>query len=78
MYTNHITIHTQERIPKKTAKRQYSSTLKTRVHTGIRTSTEFCTQCTNTPTWVKQKRQQMGLTELKMHCTCKSRDQKTG
>jgi len=75
MYLYHITIHTQERILKKTAKRQYSKDLKTHVHTGICTLTELCT---NTSTWMKQKRQQLGLTELRMQCTCKSRDQKKG
>jgi len=39
---------------KKTAKRKYSKALKTHVHKGIGNSTEFCTQCTNTSTWMKQ------------------------
>jgi len=76
MYLYHITTHTQERILRKTAKRQYSKALKTHVYTEICTSNELCTQCTNTSTWTKQKRQQLGPTELKMHCTCKSRDHK--
>lgn len=45
-------------------------------HIEICISMQFCTQQGNTSTQMNQKLKQLGLGELKLHCTCKHRDQK--